>query len=293
MEFEAIKTISIFGAGTMGHGIAQIMAQQGYRVLLGDVRQDLLDTAIDRMKKSLQKLAEKGKVDQDEVKRTLSRITGTTDMEELAGNADFLIEAIPERLDTKKELFKRLDKMCREEVIFATNTSILSITELASATERPERFIGMHFFNPVPLSGMVEIVKGLLTTDETTALTRKLVLILGREPIIVKDSPGFASSRLGVALFLEASRMLEKGVASAEDIDKAMKLGYGHRMGPFETCDLVGLDARLNNINALYEATHDLLWQPPQLLKQLVSAGYLGKKPNSKGGYYTYFGVEK
>ena len=293
MEVEVIKTISIFGAGTMGHGIAQIMAQQGYRVLLGDVKQDLLDTAIDRVKKSLQKLAEKGKIDQDEAKGTLSRITGTTDMEKVAGNADFLIEAIPERLDAKKELFRQLDKVCRVETIFATNTSTLSITEIASVTERPERFIGMHFFNPVPLTSMVEIVKGLLTSDEITELTRKLVLDLGREPIIVKDSPGFASSRLGVALFLEASRMLEEGVASAEDIDKAMKLGYGHRMGPFETCDLVGLDARLNNINALYEATHDPLWQPPQLLKQLVSASYLGKKPGSKGGYYAYFGLGK
>jgi 3-hydroxybutyryl-CoA dehydrogenase len=151
----------------------------------------------------------------------------------------------------------------------------------------------MHFFNPVPLMKLVEIVKGLLTSDETIELTRKLVLKLGKEPIIVEDSPGFASTRLGVALFLEASRMLEEGVASVEHIDKAMRLGYGHRMGPFETCDLVGLDARLNNINAVYEATSDPSWKPPKLLKQLVSAGYLGKKTGSKGGYYTYFGFEK
>jgi len=293
MKFEAIKVISVFGAGTMGHGIAQIMAQQGYKVLLGDIKQELLDTALDRVKKSLQKLVEKGKIGQDEVERTLSTITGTTDMEEIAKGADFLIEAIPERLDAKKELFKQLDKFCGEETIFATNTSTLSITELASTTQRPEKFIGMHFFNPVPLMNIVEIVKGLLTSDETTEITRKLVLKSGKEPTIVKDSPGFASSRLGVALFLEASRMLEEGVASAEDIDKAMRLGYAHRMGPFETCDLVGLDARLNNINALYEATRDPAWKPPQLLKQLVNAGYLGKKPGSKGGYYTYFGFEK
>ena len=293
MKFEAIKVISVFGAGTMGHGIAQIMAQQGYKVTLGDIRQELLDAALDRVKKSLQKLVEKGKIGQDEVERTLSTITGTTDMEEIVKGADFLIEAIPERLDAKKELFKQLEKFCGEETIFATNTSTLSITELASSTQRPEKFIGMHFFNPVPLMNIVEIVKGLLTSDETTEITRKLVLKLGKEPTIVKDSPGFASSRLGVALFLEASRMLEEGVASAEDIDKAMRLGYAHRMGPFETCDLVGLDARLNNINALYEATRDPTWKPPQLLKQLVNAGYLGKKPGSKGGYYTYFGFEK
>jgi len=293
MEAEDIKIISVFGAGMMGHGIAQIMAQQGYQVLLGDVRQELLDAALDRVKKSLQKLAEKGRINQGEVEGTLSRITGTTDMEELARNTDFLIEAIPERLDTKKELFKQLDKVCREETLFAINTSTLSITELASVTERPEKFIGMHFFNPVPLMNIVEVVKGLLTSDETTEITRKLVLKSGKEPTIIQDSPGFASSRLGVALFLEACRMLEEGVASAEDIDKTMRLGYGHRMGPFETCDLVGLDARLNNINAIYEATRDPAWKPPQLLKQLVSAGYLGKKPGSKGGYYAYFGFEK
>jgi len=220
-------------------------------------------------------------------------ITGTIDMEEVVKEADVIIEAIPERLDAKKELFKQFDKVCKEEAIFATNTSTLSITEIASATERPENVIGMHFFNPVPLMKIVEIVKGLLTSEETIENTRKLVLKLGKEPTIAKDSPGFASSRLGVALFLEASRMLEEGVASAEDIDKAMRLGYAHRMGPFETCDLVGLDARLNNINALYEATRDPAWKPPQLLKQLVSAGYLGKKPGSKGGYYTYLGFEK
>ena len=293
MKFEAIKVISIFGAGTMGHGIAQIMAQQGYKVFLGDISQELLDAALDRVKRSLQKLAEKGKISQDEIEGTLAMITGTIDMEEIARNADFLIEAIPEKLDAKKELFKQFDKVCKEEAIFATNTSTLSITEIASATERPEKVIGMHFFNPVPLMNIVEIVKGLLTSNETIENTRKLVLKLGKEPTIVKDSPGFASSRLGVALFLEASRMLEEGVASAEDIDKAMRLGYAHRMGPFETCDLVGLDARLNNINAIYEATRDPAWKPPQLLKQLVSAGYLGKKPGSKGGYYTYFGFEK
>ena len=293
MEAEDMKIISVFGAGTMGHGIAQIMAQQGYKVLLGDVRQELLDTALERVKRSLQKLAEKGKIGLGEVEGTLAMITGTIDIKELVKDADFVIEAIPEKLDAKKGLFKQLDEVCREETIFATNTSTLSITELASVTERPKKFIGMHFFNPVPLMNIVEIVKGLLTSDETTEITRKLVLKLGKEPIIVKDSPGFASSRLGLALFLEASRMLEEGVASAADIDKAMRLGYGHRMGPFETCDLVGLDARLNNINAVYEATRDPAWKPPQLLKQLVSAGYLGKKPGSKGGYYTYFGFEE
>ena len=293
MEVEAIKVISVFGAGTMGHGIVQIMAQQGYKVFLRDVRQEFVDVGLDRMKKSLQKLAEKGKVSEYEAKGALSRITTTVDIEEAAKDADFIIEAIPEKLELKNELFRQLDEVCKKQTILATNTSTFSITELASVTKRPEKFIGMHFMNPVPLMSLVEIVKGLLTSEETTGITRELTLKLGREPIIVRDSPGFATSRLGLALFLEASRTLEEGITSVDDIDKAMRLGYGHRMGPFETCDLVGLDARLNNLNALYESTREPMWKPPRLLKNLVSAGFLGKKPGSKGGYYKYFELEK
>jgi len=238
-------------------------------------------------------VVEKGGLSQEQAEETLSRITTTTVIEEAAKTADFVIEAIPEKLELKKEFFKQLDGVCKEEAILATNTSTLSITEIASVTKRPEKVVGMHFFNPVVLMRLVEIVKGLLSSDETIEITRKLVLKMGKEPIIVDDSPGFASSRLGLAQYLEASRMLEEGVASIEDIDKGMRLGYGHRMGPFETCDLVGLDARLNNLNAMYEATRDPLWRPPQLLKRLVMSGYLGRKSGSKGGYYTYFGLEK
>ena len=162
---------------------------------------------------------------------------------------------------------------------------------MASVTKRPDKFIGMHFMNPVTKMKLVEIIRGLLTSDETVEVTRKLTLKIGKEFCVVSDSPGFTTSRLGIALFLKASRMLEEGVASVADIDKAMRLAYGHRMGPFETCDIVGLDARLNNINALYEATRDSLWKPPQLLKILVMAGYLGNKVDSKGGYYIYFGL--
>lgn len=292
MRIEDIKSVSVLGAGTMGSGIVQIMAQHGYQVFLRDINQQLVETGLDRIKVSLQKAVEKGIVNESQAKLTLSLVRITTDMREAVQTADFVIEAVPEKLELKKDLFRQLDELCPEGAIFATNTSTLSITELASVTRKPEKFIGMHFMNPVPQTKLVEIIKGLLTSDETTETTRQLALRLGKEPIIIGDSPGFATSRLGIALFLEASRMLAEGVGSVADIDKAMRLGYGHRMGPFETCDLVGLDARLNNINALYESTHDLLWRPPQLLKKLVMAGYLGKKPGSKGGYYTYFGLE-
>lgn len=292
MKVEDIKVIGVFGAGTMGHGIAQVAAQQGYQVWLRDFRQDLLEAGFERIKGSLRKLVERGRIGQTEAEGALSRIIGTVDMEEAAQNASFIIEAIPEKRELKKELFQQLEKICPKEAILATNTSTFSITELASATQKPEKFIGMHFMNPVPLTNLVEVVKGLLTSPETTEITRELVIKLGKEPIVIADSPGFATSRLGLALFLEASRVLEEGVTSAADIDKGMRLGYGHRMGPFETCDLVGLDARLNNLNAMYESTGDPFWRPPKLLKNLVTAGFLGKKPGGKGGYYTYFGLE-
>ena len=292
MKLENIKVISVLGAGTMGSGIAQIAAQQGYPVFLRDISQQQVDTGLERMRNSLQKAVQKGLMAESDAKLAMSLVTGTADLKKAVQSADFIIEAIPEKLVLKRELFRELDGFCQQEAILATNTSTISITELASLTQKPQRFIGMHFMNPVSQMKLVEIVTGLLTSDETIEVTRQLALKLGKEPIIISDSPGFATSRLGIALFIEASRMLEEGIASVADIDKAMRLGYGHRMGPFETCDLVGLDARLNNINALYESTYDLMWRPPRLLKKLVMAGYWGKKPGSKGGYYTYFGLD-
>jgi len=292
MKLENIKVISVLGAGTMGSGIAQIAAQQGYPIFLRDISQQQVDTGLEQMRNSLQKAVQKGLMAESDAKLAMSLVTGTADLKKAVQSADFIIEAIPEKLVLKRELFRELDGLCKQEAILATNTSTISITELASLTQKPQRFIGMHFMNPVSQMKLVEIVTGLLTSDETTEVTRQLALKLGKEPIIISDSPGFATSRLGIALFIEASRMLEEGIASVADIDKAMRLGYGHRMGPFETCDLVGLDARLNNINALYESTYDLMWRPPRLLKKLVMAGYWGKKPGSKGGYYTYFGLD-
>ena len=293
MKLEDIKTVSVFGAGLMGNGIAQVMALQGYKVFLRDISQELVEAGLENVKKSLGKATEKGIITEEQAQATVARITLTTDIEEAAKPADFVVEAIPEKPEMKQEFFKQIDGVCKKEAIFATNTSTLSITEIASATERPEQFIGMHFFNPVPLMKLVEIIRGLMTSDETTKIAESLASKLGKETIVVQDAPGFVVSRLGLALFLEASKILEVGIAPPDAIDKGMRLGYAHRMGPFETVDLVGLDARLNNINAMYESTHDPFWKPPQLLKKLVKAGYIGKKRGSKGGYYTYFGLEQ
>ncbi|MFC1961912.1 3-hydroxyacyl-CoA dehydrogenase family protein [Chloroflexota bacterium] len=292
MKVEDIKTVSVFGAGLMGNGIAQVMALQGYRVFMRDVTLELAEAGLEAIRKSLAKAAEKGIIDAGKAKDAAAKITLTTDIAQAAGPADFIVEAIPERVDVKKDFYQQVDGICKPETIFASNTSTLGITELAAATNRPERFIGMHFFNPVPQMKLVEIVRGLVTSDETVAITEKLAVKIGKDPIVVKDAPGFTTTRLGLALFLEAHKVLEAGLATPDAIDKGMRLGYGHRMGPFETVDLVGLDARLNNFRAIYESTGDPAWRPPQLLKQLVMAGYLGKKRGSKGGYYTYFGLE-
>ncbi len=287
-----IKKIAVIGAGTMGHGIAQVCAQAGFQVSLQDLKDELVNDGLERIKRFLQGSVERQKIRQEEAEAVLARIKGTSSLNEAAGDADLIIEAIIEDMKLKKALFQRLAGICKKETILTSNTSTLSITEIASATDRPEKVAGMHFFNPAQLMKPIEIIRGKLTSDETLEHVKSLTSRLDKIPIVVKDSPGFVSTRLGVALFLEASRMLEENVASVMDIDMGAKLFYGHKMGPFETCDLVGLDARLNNLESLYQATGDPKWAPPSLLKQLVASGYLGKKPGSKGGYYTYFGFE-
>lgn len=287
-----IKKIAVIGAGTMGHGIAQVCAQAGFQVSLQDLKDELVNDGLERIKRFLQGSVERQKIRQEEAEAVLARIKGTSSLNEAAGDADLIIEAVIEDMKLKKALFQRLAGICKKETILTSNTSTLSITEIASATDRPEKVAGMHFFNPAQLMKPIEIIRGRLTSDETLEHVKSLTSRLDKIPIVVKDSPGFVSTRLGVALFLEASRMLEENVASVMDIDMGAKLFYGHKMGPFETCDLVGLDARLNNLESLYQATGDPKWAPPSLLKQLVASGYLGKKPGSKGGYYTYFGFE-
>ena len=293
MKIEDVRTIAVLGAGTMGHGIAQVCAQNGFQVKLEDIKEEFVQGGIERIRKFLQGSIEREKMTREEADVVLGRIKGTVDLSEAVKDVELVIEAVAENMEMKKELFSRVDELSKSEAVLASNTSILSITEMASVTGRPEKVVGMHFSNPAQLMKPIEIIKGVSTSEDTVELIKSLTLRFGKTPIVVKDSPGFASSRLGLALFLEASKMLEEGVASVKDIDMGAKLFYGHRMGPFETGDLVGLDARLNNLNAMYQATGDPKWRAPLLLKQLVISGYLGKKPGSKGGYYTYFGLEE
>ena len=288
-----INEVAVIGAGTMGHGIAQICAQAGIKVMLFDQKDEFVQSGLSRIDAFLAKGIERQKITAEEAQKVMGRVQGTTSLDEAVKNADLIVEAIPEKMELKKEFFKGLIGKCKDSAIWASNTSTLSITEMASVCDKPKQFIGMHFFNPVQLMKPIEIIKGILTSEETLKEITELTIKLGKTPIVVKDSPGFASTRLGVELFLEASKMLEEGVASVKDIDNGAKLFYGHKMGPFETCDLVGLDSRLNNLKSLQESTGDPKWAPPLLLKQLVASSYLGNKPGSKGGYYDYFEIEK
>jgi 3-hydroxybutyryl-CoA dehydrogenase len=282
MDFD---TVAVLGAGTMGHGIAQVAAQAGFRTILYDVTRELADKGLARIGDNLQVGVEKQKVSKADRDATLSRLTTTDRLEALAG-CGLVIEAVPEDMGLKRPLFGRLSELCAPTAVLASNTSSLSITELAAAATHPERVVGMHFFNPVHLMKLVEVVRAFQTSDETIAAARAFGERLGKQVIEVKDHPGFASSRLGVALGLEAIRMVEEGVASAADIDRAMKLGYGHPMGPLELGDLVGLDVRLSIAEYLYRELGSPTFRPPQLLKKMVRAGKLGKK--TKEGFYKY-----
>jgi len=280
-----VRRAVILGAGTMGHGIAQVAAAAGIEVALFDVQQDFVDGGLGRIRKGLDDAVAKGKVDAATRDATLARIRGTTDFSDAARGVDLVIEAIPEDLELKRGAFERLDQLAAPGALLATNTSSLSVGDIALSTTRPERVIGMHFFNPPPLMKLVEVVRGAATSDEAVSLARALAVRFGKEPIVVKDSPGFASSRLGICIGLEAIRMLEQGVASAEDIDKAMELGYRHPMGPLKLTDLVGLDVRLMIAEYLHKELGEN-FRPPALLRRMVAEGKLGKK--SGQGFYKY-----
>lgn len=280
-----IEIVGVIGAGTMGHGIAHVSAQAGMRVVLYDVTLALADAGRAKIDKNLSIGVEKQKVTAAEREAALARISTSERLDALK-DCHLVIEAAPEKLALKQELFKQLSSLCAPTAVLATNTSSLSLTEIAAAASHPQRVVGLHFFNPVHLMKLLEVVRAYQTSDETLELARQYGAAIGKELIVVKDSPGFASSRLGVALGLEATRMLEEGVASAEDIDRAMKLGYGHPMGPLALGDLVGLDVRLAIAEYLYAETGNPTFRPPQLLKKLVRAGKLGKK--SGEGFYKY-----
>lgn len=282
---QTIETIGVIGAGTMGHGIAQVAAGAGFRVVLRDVDRESLARGVRAIERNLAKGIELGKLTEADCDSTLQHIHGTTHLEELT-DADLIIEAAPEILEIKQSLLREVEAIVKEGFIFATNTSSLSISEIARASQHPANVVGLHFFNPVHLMRLVEIVVGKATSDDTVATVREVSRKLRKEPIVVNDVPGFASSRLGVALGLEAMRMLEQGVASARDIDTAMELGYNHPMGPLKLTDHVGLDIRLNIAEYLYRELGSETFRPPEILRSMVAEGKLGKK--SGQGFYDW-----
>ena len=282
---EAIETIAVIGAGTMGHGIAQVAAAAGFRVLLNDVDRDSLARGVSAIESNLAKGIQRGKLTEEDRDRTLQQIHGTTNLQSCA-TSDLIVEAAPEKLELKKEVLRQLESASDHPFIFASNTSSLSITEIASSSKRPDAVIGMHFFNPVHIMKLVEIVVGKETSTATVNTVKSVGQRMRKEPIVVKDIPGFASSRLGVVLGLEAMRMFEQGVASVQDIDTAMELGYNHPMGPLKLTDLVGLDVRLNIAEYLHRELGSEAFRPPEVLRRMVSEGKLGKKTGE--GFYDW-----
>lgn len=280
-----ITHVGVVGAGTMGHGIAHVSAAAGFEVVLYDVTLELAQAGLSKIRQNLELGVEKKKVAPADRDAALQRIKPTASLSALAG-CQLTIEAIPEKMELKQKLFRELCGLCAPEALLASNTSSLSLTEIAAAATNPSRVLGMHFFNPVHLMKLLEVVRAYQTSDETIAAARAYAEKIGKQVVVVKDSPGFASTRLGVAVGLEAVRMLEEGVASAEDIDRAMELGYGYPMGPLKLGDLVGLDVRLAIAEYLYAELGSPTFRPPQLLKKMVRAGKLGKK--SGEGFYKY-----
>jgi len=280
-----IKKIGVVGAGAMGNGIAQVAAQIGCDVVMRDIEMRFVEGGMKKIQGFLSRSVEKGKMDSKEKDAIIGRIKGTTDMAELKG-ADFVVEAVIEDMDLKKKVFKELDELCRPDVIIATNTSSMSITEIGASTKRPDKVCGMHFFNPVPLMRLVEVIRGYSTSDETIQTTTELAQNMGKVTVEVKkDSPGFIVNRILMPHFLEAVKIVEEGIASIEDVDKAVKNGLNYPMGPFELMDLTGIDIAYFVIEYLYkELNKENKWVAPNLLKTMVRAGKFGGKTG--GGWY-------
>jgi 3-hydroxybutyryl-CoA dehydrogenase len=282
---EKIKTIGVVGSGTMGNGIAHVAARAGYRVVVADVRQGALNRGLETISRNLDREVAKNKLSISGKSEAISRITGTTDIGRLA-ESDFIIEAVVEDFEAKTKLFQSLDKTVRPDVVLASNTSSISITKMASKTQRPDRIIGMHFMNPVPVMSLVEVVRGLATSDETSQVTRSLAESFGKTPVEVADFPGFVSNRVLMPMINEAIFCVMEGVGSPEAIDTVMKLGMNHPIGPLALADLIGLDICLNILEVLQEGLGDPKYRPCPLLRKMVDAGQLGRK--SGRGFYQY-----
>jgi 3-hydroxybutyryl-CoA dehydrogenase len=287
MTLDAIRTVAVLGAGTMGNGIAHLFARCGFEVILRDVEESFLARGRDTIAKNLDREAKKGKIAEEDRPKILARIRTTTELSEIA-RADFAVEAVPERLDLKLAVLHDADKLLRPNVILASNTSSISVTTLAAATTRPDRFIGMHFMNPVPVMVLVEVIRALQTSDETFHATMALCELLEKKPVTVNDAPGFVSNRVLLPMINEAAFAVMEGVATAEAVDSIMKLGMNHPMGPLELADFIGLDVCVHILDVLHEGFGDSKYRACPLFRKMVAAGWLGRK--SGRGFYVYAG---
>jgi 3-hydroxybutyryl-CoA dehydrogenase len=284
----AIRKVCVIGSGTMGSGIAQVSAQGGYETTMVDVKQEFVDRGMSVIKASLGKFVQKEKITQQEMEKTLANLHASVDMKNAAKDADYVIEAVFERAEVKLPIFEQLEEICPRETILASNTSGIPVSLLASATRRPDKVIGTHFMNPVPVMKGVEIVRTLLTSEETLKVSLDFVKSLGKETVVVRDSPGFVTNRIITLVMNEAAKLLEENLASIEDIDKIEKLSHNWPMGPFELADMVGIDVMVDLLEGIYQQTGWERYKPAPLLKRMVEIGYMGRKVGR--GFYQLFG---